>query len=533
MKNNTIYSEFALSLGASLCATVAVVLGLVWENLGEIFIGDLIRPFTILMCITAIGTVLCALLYRPLIRVLPIALILLFSYSTVQGLIPSLAWDGPISLLLLLLIFAAIFFWSRRMEGVVVARVVLLITGAAATTMSVLVFVSEISGQAPAGEHLELDDVFSDSLQEITGDGSVDLGKLPDIIYIVPDRYGSRTTLLADFGWDNTAFYEALNNRGFFVNSDAWANYAVTAQSLASTLNSGYLDRVAEALGPDSKNQKPVYRFLEDNLAQGVLRALGYRYIHSGNWWAPTASNRNADENRIYGAGENFLWKSEFEKALWAKTPLRGIYDKLSSTSHKCEPIKRQLDYLRNVGNGPQPLFVFAHIFIPHGPITMDANGRCLEKEVTYPSLGTTWEEFKAAYVAYLRYLNAAVLDIFDAQRTARGENGREFIFVIHSDEGPHPRSMRDHGRNYDLFTMTESELQMKMGILNAIYLPKGDYSDLAEAKTPINNWRFLFNSMLGSRIDSLPEKLFIFRDSDRLYEFRDVSHLLKKPEGR
>ena len=58
--------------------------------------------------------------------------------------------------------------------------------------------------------------------------------------------------------------------------------------SLAATLNMTYLDDVAAQLGPDSNDTDPVNEMIQEHAVGKFLKQHGYRYIHIGNWFAPT-----------------------------------------------------------------------------------------------------------------------------------------------------------------------------------------------------------------------------------------------------
>ena len=120
---------------------------------------------------------------------------------------------------------------------------------------------------------------------------------LPDIIYIVPDRYASAETLLKEYKWDNSEFYNALSERGFKVNQNSISNYPVTYQSLSSNLNATYLDKFSQFTEDYPSDRKPLFTLTEENWAQESLRNLGYYYMHFGFYWVRTKTNKFADRN--------------------------------------------------------------------------------------------------------------------------------------------------------------------------------------------------------------------------------------------
>lgn len=126
-------------------------------------------------------------------------------------------------------------------------------------------------------------------------------GRLPDIIYVVPNRYGSGEVLANAFEHDNSTFIEALRERGFVVADEAQANYLKTHYFLASSMNLQYLDSILETLEPATRRLHPLYSLVERNLITERLKWLGYRYVRVGSWWDATSENSHADVSVAYG----------------------------------------------------------------------------------------------------------------------------------------------------------------------------------------------------------------------------------------
>ncbi|HTE64956.1 MAG TPA: hypothetical protein VK736_01690, partial [Candidatus Binatia bacterium] len=115
-----------------------------------------------------------------------------------------------------------------------------------------------------------------------------DLGQRPDIYYIILDRYANAETLELLYGYDNSPFLAELEDRGFSVANDSWANYFKTAFSVVSSLNMSHIDGEAMKDG-EPASFGPIHSALRDHFAvPATLRALGYEYVHIGNYWEPT-----------------------------------------------------------------------------------------------------------------------------------------------------------------------------------------------------------------------------------------------------
>ncbi|HYM52030.1 MAG TPA: hypothetical protein VEW45_00930, partial [Candidatus Dormibacteraeota bacterium] len=198
-----------------------------------------------------------------------------------------------------------------------------------------------------------------------------DLGRRPDIYYIILDRYANTETLDRLYDYDNRPFLEELERRGFAVAADSWANYLKTALSLVSSLSIAHLDGAALKDGEPS-TFGPVHTALRDHLAvPATLRSLGYEYVHIANYWEPTATNVDADRVLRFSEG------SEFRSALVDTTLLN-----LLSPPNEADDDPESTDFpqlardhtlfaferLEEAADRPGPTFVFAHILIPHSP---------------------------------------------------------------------------------------------------------------------------------------------------------------------
>ena len=67
------------------------------------------------------------------------------------------------------------------------------------------------------------------------------MNELPNIVYIVPDRYLGLNQLRDYYKFDNSDFYNKLWKRNFTIPTQSRSNYPYTYASLLSTLNNSYL----------------------------------------------------------------------------------------------------------------------------------------------------------------------------------------------------------------------------------------------------------------------------------------------------
>jgi hypothetical protein len=334
---------------------------------------------------------------------------------------------------------------------------------------------------------------------------------LPDIYYIILDRYASASTLEEFYSFDNSDFVDYLNGKGFYVASESTANYVRTLQSLASSLNMEYIDYMDE----ESTDLLPMNTKLENNAVQRSLKSAGYTFIHVGSWWGPTRENSFADININYNAEI-----SEFSESLLSGvmpysvcTELGLIEDGYTSQWNRT---LFEFDKLAEIPEMEEPTFVFAHMLVPHVPYVFDSNGSFLTPEEANE------RSDRDNYINQLIATNSMVRSLID-QLLSESEVAP--IIILQADEGPYPARYMADVRNFNWEEATEEELGEKMGILNAYYLPGVDSSLLYPSITPVNSFRLAFDLYFDTHLGLLPDVSYTYVDYNHPYQFLDVTN--------
>ncbi|HEX6139966.1 MAG TPA: hypothetical protein VF013_05805 [Candidatus Limnocylindria bacterium] len=339
----------------------------------------------------------------------------------------------------------------------------------------------------------------------------------PDIYYIILDRYAGPQTLERVYGYDNEPFLTALEDRGFAIARDAWANYFKTALSVASSLSMEYLD--ADALTADEPSSfGPVFGMLRGHLAvPETLKALGYDYVHLGNYWEPTATNVDADVSL------RFQDASEFGAAVRSTTALSLLSppqqpDDDPETAEFPELARDTtlyaFDRLEEAAGRAGPTFVFAHILVPHPPYVFDADGSMPTEQERRERPET------AEYVHQLEWANGRVLQAIDHLLDV--PSGQEPIIILQADEGPWPPAFSRDQKHFQWLDATPDEIAWKFGILNALYLPGTDAeaAGVTARLSPVNEFRVVFDAFFGADLPLLPDVTYLSPDYDHLYDF-------------
>jgi hypothetical protein len=337
--------------------------------------------------------------------------------------------------------------------------------------------------------------------------------QMPDIYYIVPEDYGDERTLRARFGVDTRFLDRYLENEGFYVADASKTNYQNTHLALSASMN---LDYPPNFLGKLAKSDEAVMKTLQGFTASKFLQTRGYRYVHLGYWWPPTAVDPTADVEISSGSLLRFSKGHEDTKVFpKATAKQRAQEDPLHTRTAKYDHTRQELQDIVRVAKLRGPKFVFAHLGIPHAPYVFDRRGRFVAD-----SLERDMQKFadQAYYTA--KQLELLVRRLLDA-------TDRKAVIILQTDEGGDPvrvfRTFRVNEKvearyaelRNDIATGrfgqpgVRAELLAKYRILNAYFLPGVSQDLLYPSITPVNTFRLVFDLYFGTAFGLLPDRIW------------------------
>ena len=328
-------------------------------------------------------------------------------------------------------------------------------------------------------------------------------GSRPDIYFIVLDAYGRSDVLRELLGYDNRAWLDRMERKGFAVGDASTANYCQTALSVTATLNASYHDELA---GLPSKSRLPLRDSLQECRIPLFLRDQGYKLVSFASGFGLT-DGFPADQRLA-----PTLDLPEFDGLLLDMTPVWTILGQGSGrASHKRhrDRILTLFDHLPDIAVDPAPTFCLAHVVAPHPPFVFDANGADVSSENASYRLtdGKLWseinghggpEDYSAHYRAQATYISQRVEEAVD-QILARSPVRP--IIIIQGDHGP--------GSHFDSDRAEPNDLDERMGILNLALVPDSIHQRLYPTITPVNTFRLICDELFGTKLGLLPDRNF------------------------
>ncbi len=221
--------------------TLYFVFFVFYENLGEAFLGETIRPLIILLVVTGLLLLLFTRIFRNADKaalVSALLLTLIFTQPILEEIAPAAIRQRPAMLLLLeivvLLTIAVPTLRVLKKWPVFNQRLNLTIG------LLLLLSIYRIGDYARSDEGaiFEANRLRSTVAAEVIRRPE---GDLPNIYFIQLDAYTRADTLKDYFGYDNSEFINYLEETGFLVAHNSSANYHLTNFAVPTLLNYKYM----------------------------------------------------------------------------------------------------------------------------------------------------------------------------------------------------------------------------------------------------------------------------------------------------
>jgi hypothetical protein len=367
--------------------------------------------------------------------------------------------------------------------------------------------------------------------------------ELPDIYFIILDGY-ARADILADiYDYDNQPLLDFLENRGFFIAKQSFANYHHTVLSLSTTLNMTYIKDLLVDEGIKSYDYWRIVDHIHDNKVFNLASDAGYQLVTFDSGYAITAI-RHVDHfmrPKITISSDTpekiepkmpikiGYFETRFLETTALRPMLPTIFEQFAEDSRYEDHRQHILYTFSNLASFAQEegsYFIFAHILAPHPPFVFDANGEPVHNWRPYTvSDGSHWVggigtrgEYIAGYRDQIIYINSLLINTIDE---ILSQSETPPVIIIQGDHGP--------GAYFEWQSFKQTNLHERMTILNAIYFPGSDQGWLYPSITPVNTFPIVFNRYLGQDFELSDDRSY-FSKWGQPFEFVEVTDLVQQP---
>jgi hypothetical protein len=480
------------------------VLFVFYENLGEVYLGQLVIPLLVIVLVVTGILLICSLIFRDLYKgafVAAVILAVLFVHNGLEDLVANiyqlrtrylLAVELIVSILLIFVALRSIAEWGK------VNRILNLTFG-----VLLLITVGNIAVYGLSGDGLLLPPkVALQKNDESSFAGSSDV--LPDVYYILTDAYARADILNEYFGYDNSGFIDFLEDTGFQVADQGASNYLYTHMVTRSVLNMDYIaDEGGYRKDADGISFAGTQQSLNNRVGK-AFSSLGYRIvtIRSFGHYIATA---NAEDREL---DSSWLAYDDFQIALLETTLLSRLIKNLTGDLYsERERVMFALDEIELQAENPGPKLVMAHIMAPHHPWFFDRDGN--EPVPAKHPLGSP-ESLVAEIQLYrdqVHYLNKRLRQMIT--RIIDRSDMPPIIIV----QGDHGLRLTNYQRGRMTLAFKDEDFCPRelFSNLNAIYVPGDKFKNLFyDSISPVNTFRLVFDAYFNGDFGMLPDRTFL-----------------------
>jgi hypothetical protein len=314
---------------------------------------------------------------------------------------------------------------------------------------------------------------------------------LPNVYYYLYDEYAGPECLEYFYGYDNSGFYEALEDRGFTCSGSSYNKESLATVRLVPDLyDLGY--DVSPYFQSGDWEMPRLYQ---------VFSQLGYRInLISHNDFLDTdgatslITDQEADSICVY----------LYENSLLPSTPLASLLEQLPQlrASYQYESLLQEtLDTMETAWQDAQegPTLTLGYVQCPHSWFVYDGDGAPVSEEEHL-----NWED-PQYYLGQLEYTNKRILEAVDQIQ----KNDPTAIIILQSDHGA--RLASHLTELYDAPYDEATDTLPQQNILNCVYVPGKDLE--IEGLSGINTLRTLLNQVYGMDYEMLPDPEMHYED--------------------
>jgi len=328
----------------------------------------------------------------------------------------------------------------------------------------------------------------------------------PNFYYIILDEY------IGDVGseflnFDNSDLFNFLEKNNFIIPNDSTSNYPQTVFSLPSSMNMNYVNFSKDEVDLNSKSFLPLRNIFYNSEVMRNFKALDYDIIVFESGFVPSENFSYVDiikckNNSSESVLLNLIGKSTMIGYYVERYEEQKIRDRVNCAFENLPKLAKE---------SSNPMFVFAHFLIPHGPFVFGPNGESITPG--NPISSEKWDE-KIAYLDQVKFANQNMIKVI-TEILSHDDNA---VIILQSDTGS------GIGLNWnepDNFGISE-----RLSILNAYHTPEILREEFYDKITPVNSFRIIFNEYFNANYKILEDRNY-WSDGHRPYDLKEVTEII------
>ena len=250
---------------------------------------------------------------------------------------------------------------------------------------------------------------------------------------------------------------------------------------------------------------------ISSNFVMKFLKQNGYSIIVPYSGYGPAD---RFHESNVDSCSDVLVLKSRFLTELSRTTILNYFAEKQIENERRYTQLCT-LSELQDAGKKyDKPVYVFAHLFIPHAPYLFDKDGNPVTPQSNKLKGLEGWQNTDG-YLNEIQFINKKMMNIM----TKILSESDESIIIIQGDTGSSILNNPD----------ISDYMKKRLSILYAIYIPNADTKSFSKNISPVNTYRIIFNNYFETNLEILDNRYYWYTDSDGIDDnrFKDITEII------
>ena len=312
----------------------------------------------------------------------------------------------------------------------------------------------------------------------------------PNVYFLLFDEYAGFKSLQDSFGFKNDSLYHFMQQQGFTV-LPTFSNYDFTPYSMSSILNMQYIagSHNNQVLAQGDIQQR--FGEIRNSQVPAIFKKMGYK-IANFSMFDFTGNPALSQTNGLFPIHAALLTNKIFHKRLlkdigwWFVTGKFQLPFLKKNILYKDDAYNKLVEeklVQETATKNAQPVFTYAHFFLPHSQYCRDSTGALNAPEKISDLFN------KPLYLSYLKYTNQVMQRLVKNITT----NDPAAIIIVMSDHGFYDYNSPG---NYDSYNYDNICMVKMPGKTDTVNLPRSN----------VNFFRYLFNIGYGQNLPYLKD---------------------------